>query len=394
MKERVYSRITAPTGRFFNPLLASPAQPNERMDVVTAVPRTFRPALSLKLSNFDYDYPKSLIAKYPAEPRDSARLMVVDREARTIQHRTFSDVADYFGAGDVLVVNDTKVFPARLFGHKEKAGARVEVFLLRELNSEHKLWDAIVNPARKVRVGNKLYFSDDLVAEVIDNTTSRGRTIRFIWDGSHEDLMRAIEETGETPIPPYLRRPSERADRERYQTIFAQKQGAVAAPSSGLHFTPELVARLKGKGVSVCPVTLHVGLGTFRPVEVEDLSKHRMDSEQFFVEKGTCEEVNRALRSRTNTVTVCGTTSARAVESSLSAIGELKAGTGWTDKFIFPPYDFRIAERLITNFHMPRSTLLMLVTAFADPDLIFAAYEEAIREEYRLFSYGDAMLIL
>jgi len=364
------------------------------MHTVATVPRLHRPSFSLKLSDFSYDYPRELIAKYPAEPRDSARLLVLDRAARTVEHRSFRDVTDYFDAGDVLVVNDTSVFPARLYGNKEKTGARIEVFLLRELNPESRLWDVIVDPARKIRVGNKLWFSDELVAEVVDNTTSRGRTVRFIFDGSREELHALIDRHGQTPIPPYLRREAEPEDRERYQTVFARSRGAVAAPTAGLHFTPELVAELQAKGVEVAPVTLHVGLGTFNPVEVEDLTKHRMDSENYAVPQATCEAVNRALRSPTNRVTVCGTTSVRAVESCLSAEGGLKTGTGWTDRFIYPPYTFRITERLLTNFHMPASTLLMLVCAFGGRELVMRAYEEAVRERYRLFSFGDAMLIL
>ncbi|MDX1530397.1 MAG: tRNA preQ1(34) S-adenosylmethionine ribosyltransferase-isomerase QueA [Rhodothermales bacterium] len=364
------------------------------MSSVATAPRVFRPTLSLKLSDFDYQYPKELIAKYPAEPRDAARLLVVDRSRRAVEHRTFRDIVDYFNEGDVLVVNDTKVFPARLYGTKEKTGAKIEVFLLRELNRESRLWDVLVNPARKIRVGNKLYFDDDLVAEVVDNTTSRGRTIRFIFDGSAEDLYGLIERIGNTPIPPYIKRDADDDDKRRYQTMFAEKRGAVAAPTAGLHFTPAVIDGLKEKGVTVCPVTLHVGLGTFRPVEVEDLTKHRMDSENFEISDTVCDDVNRALNSAMNHVTVCGTTCVRALESSIAANGGLKSGHGWTDKFIFPPYEFRITERLITNFHMPKSTLLMLVSAFADRELIMHAYEEAIKEKYRLFSFGDAMIII
>ncbi len=364
------------------------------MASVATAPRIFRPTLSLKLSDFQYDYPKKLVARYPAEPRDSARLMVVDRKQRTVEHRTFREIVDFFEDGDALVVNNTKVFPARLFGNKEKTGARIEVFLLRELNRESRLWDVIVNPARKIRVGNRLYFDNGLVAEVVDNTTSRGRTIRFLFEGTNDGLYEKIDEIGTTPIPPYLRREAEAEDKERYQTMFAAERGAVAAPTAGLHFTPALVADLEAKGVTVCPVTLHIGLGTFRPVEVEDLTKHRMDSEHFHVETPACEAVNRALASPTNTVTAVGTTCVRALESSISATGGLKTGQGWTDKFIYPPYEFRIAERLITNFHMPKSTLLMLVSAFADRELMMHAYREAIAHEYRLFSFGDAMMIL
>ncbi len=348
----------------------------------------------MKLSNFVFEYPPELVAKYPAEPRDSSRLMVLDRKTQTIEHRTFSDLPDYFNAGDVMVVNNTKVFPARLYGNKEKTGARIEVFLLRELNAESRLWDVIVDPARKIRIGNKLYFENDLVAEVIDNTTSRGRTIRFVFDGNNEDLYRMIDEIGQTPIPPYLKRKAEPEDQGRYQTMFAEERGAVAAPTAGLHFTPALLRQLHEKGVHSPAVTLHVGLGTFRPVEVEDLTKHRMDSEYYDISKETADTVNKALRSSENHVTCVGTTVVRAVETSLSAAYELKNKRGWTDKFIYPPYEFRITERLITNFHMPRSTLLMLVSAFAGYDFMMEAYREAVKEEYRLFSFGDAMLIV
>ena len=348
----------------------------------------------MKLSDFIYEYPKNLIARYPAEPRDSARLMVLDRKARSIEHRSIQDLPEYFGPGDVMVINDTKVFPARLYGNKEKTGARIEVFLLRELNPESRLWDVIVDPARKIRIGNKLYFENGLVAEVIDNTTSRGRTIRFVFEGNNEELYSKIDEIGETPLPPYIKRDVETEDRDRYQTIFAENRGAVAAPTAGLHFTADLVERLKGAGVTLTPITLHVGLGTFRPVEVEDLTKHRMDSEYFGIPPQTAEVVNRALQSDENTVTAVGTTVVRAIESSLSAAYTLKADRGWTDKFIYPPYEFRITERLLTNFHMPKSTLLMLAAAFAGYDFIFEAYQEAMKEKYRLFSFGDAMLIL
>ncbi len=348
----------------------------------------------MKLSHFTYEYPRSLVAKYPAEPRHAARMMVLNRKERTIEHRMFSDIVDYFSPGDALVVNNTKVFPARLFGKKEKTGARIEVFLLRELNPESRLWDVIVDPARKIRIGNKLYFPNGLIAEVIDNTTSRGRTIRFAFDGTNSELYHKIDEIGITPLPPYIKRNVEDDDRERYQTIFAEHRGAVAAPTAGLHFTPEILALLEQKGVQITPVTLHVGLGTFRPVGVEDLTKHRMDSENYTISPFTAEVVNRALNAKTNYVTAVGTTVVRAIETSLSVSQQLKANSGWTDKFIYPKYDFVITERLITNFHMPKSTLLMLVAAFAGFDFLFEAYRVAIEEEYRLFSFGDAMLIL
>jgi S-adenosylmethionine:tRNA ribosyltransferase-isomerase len=349
---------------------------------------------TLRLSDFDFEFPRELVAAYPADPRDTARLMVVDRASRTVEHRTVRDLPEYFGAGDALVVNDTQVFPARLRGVKEKTEARVEAFLTRELNAEAMLWDAVVDPARKVRVGNKLVFDGGLEAEVLDNTTSRGRTLRFIFDGTPEALHAAIDRVGETPIPPYLRRPAEPADRVRYQTVFARRRGAVAAPVAGLHFTPALVADLEGRGVGVVPVTLHTGLGSFQPVEVEDLSKHRMGSECFDVPEATAEAVNRALTSSDRTVTACGPTVVRAVESTLSAERTLKAASGWTDKFIYPTYTFHVTERLLTNFHRPHSPLLMTAAAFAGHDLLRHAYEEAVAHEYRLFSFGDAMLIL
>ncbi len=348
----------------------------------------------MKRSEFSYDYPKELIAEYPAEPRDSCRLMVVDTEEQTIEHKTFRDLPDYFREGDVLVVNNTKVYPARLYGKKKKTGANIEVFLLRELNPESRLWDVMVDPARKIRIGNKLYFDDDLSAEVIDNTTSRGRTIRFNFDGRNEDLYEKIRTIGETPLPPYIKRDVEDKDQDRYQTIFAEHRGAVAAPTAGLHFTEELLQRFEDKGVDVVTVTLHVGRGTFRPVDVEDLTKHRMDSEQFTIPEETAEKVNRALLSDENSVTAIGTTVVRAIESSLSASQTLKADSSWTDLFIYPPYEFKITERMVTNFHRPESTLMMMVAAFAGYDFTFEMYEEAIEEEYRLFSFGDAMLLM
>lgn len=349
----------------------------------------------MKLSHFVYDYPAKLVAKYPAEPRGSSRLMVVDRKNKKIEHKQFSDIADYFNEGDVIVVNDTKVFPARLYGNKEKTNARIEVFLLRELNPESRLWDVIVDPARKIRIGNKLFFENGLIAEVIDNTTSRGRTIRFVFDGSNEELYAKIDEIGQTPIPPYIKRKVEPEDKTRYQTMFAERRGAVAAPTAGLHFTEDIVEKISNKGTHFTAVTLHVGLGTFRPVEVEDLTKHRMDSEYFRIPTQTADLVNAALEDPERTVTAVGTTVVRAIESSLSAANTLKANeSSWTDKFIYPQYEFRITERLITNFHMPKSTLLMLVSAFAGYDFMMHAYEEAIKEKYRLFSFGDAMLII
>jgi S-adenosylmethionine:tRNA ribosyltransferase-isomerase len=348
----------------------------------------------MKLSEFKFTLPADLLALYPAKNRDEARLMVVNRETQTIEHKIFKDIVDYFDEGDVMIVNNTKVFPARLYGNKEKTGAKIEVFLLRELNQEAHLWDVLVDPARKIRVGNKLYFGDgDLVAEVIDNTTSRGRTIRFLFDGSDEEFYKTIDSLGETPLPKYIKRKAEPEDRERYQTIFAEHTGAVAAPTAGLHFTKQVTKRLEIKGVDIAPITLHVGLGTFRPVDVEDLTKHKMDSENFIVPNSTADLVNKALDSKKKVCSI-GTTSMRALESSTSAAGRLKPNDGWTDKFIFPPYDFKIANSLVTNFHMPESTLLMMTCAFGGYDLVMKAYKSAIKEKYKFFSYGDAMLIL
>jgi S-adenosylmethionine:tRNA ribosyltransferase-isomerase len=319
---------------------------------------------------------------------------VVHRDTGEIEHKIFKEIIDYFDEGDVLVINDTKVFPARLYGNKEKTGAKIEVFLLRELNTDIHLWDVLVDPARKIRVGNKLYFGDsDLVAEVIDNTTSRGRTIKFLFDGSDEEFYKAINDLGETPLPKYIKRPAEPEDRERYQTIYAKHVGAVAAPTAGLHFTREVLKRLEYKGVDVSPVTLHVGLGTFRPVDVEDLTKHKMDSENFIVEQETVNLVNNALDNKRRVCSV-GTTTLRALESSVSAGGRLKPNEGWTDKFVFPPHEFKIANALLTNFHMPESTLLMMTAAFGGYDLIIHAYKLAIKEKYHFFSYGDAMLVI
>ncbi len=348
----------------------------------------------MKLSKFKFDLPAELLAEYPSENRDESRLMVVNRKEGTIEHRTFKDVQDYLDEGDVLVMNDTKVFPARLYGNKEKTGAKIEVFLLRELNSENLLWDVLVDPARKIRIGNKLYFGDDdLVAEVIDNTTSRGRTLRFLFDGTHDEFKKIIESLGETPIPKYIKREVEPEDEDRYQTVYADKEGAVAAPTAGLHFSKNLLKRLEIKGVEFAKLTLHVGLGTFRPVEVEDLTKHKMDSEEVNIPESTVDMINNAKK-RKNKICVVGTTSMRSVETSVSTDGFLKPYKGWTNKFIFPPYDFSIADMMITNFHMPESTLLMMTAAFGGYDLVMKAYKEAIKEKYRFYSYGDAMLII
>lgn len=349
----------------------------------------------MKLSHFNFELPGELLAEYPTEHRDEARLMVLNRKDQTIEHKLFKDLIDYFDKDDVMILNNTKVFPARLFGNKEKTGARIEVFLLRELNNEQRLWDVLVDPARKIRIGNKLYFGEDesLVAEVIDNTTSRGRTLRFLYDGSYDDFRIKLTELGETPLPKYIKRAVEPEDEERYQTIFAKEEGAVAAPTAGLHFSKHLLKRLEIKGVDFAEVTLHVGLGTFNPVEVEDLSKHKMDSEQIFIERPATDIINSALKNKSRICAV-GTTVMRAIESSVSSSRTLNEYSGWTNKFIFPPYDFNIANCMITNFHTPKSTLLMMVSAFAGHDFIKRAYKEAVKEKYRFYSYGDAMLII
>ena len=349
----------------------------------------------MKLSQFNYTLPPELLAEYPSEERDQARLMVINRKTGEIQHRVFRDILEYYGDGDVFIVNNTKVFPARLYGRKEKTGAKIEVFLLRELNHEMRLWDVLVDPARKIRVGNKLYFGDDdmLVAEVVDNTTSRGRTIRFLHDGTEEEFKTILYTLGETPLPKYIKREAEEADKERYQTIYAKHEGAVAAPTAGLHFSKELLKRAELKGIQVAEVTLHVGLGTFRQIEVEDLSKHKMDAEYFKIPEHAAEIVNRAQEKKKNIVAI-GTTSMRAVESAVSASHHLKIAEGWTNLFIHPPYDFSIANSMVTNFHTPKSSLLIMVCAFGGYDLIMRAYKEAIKEKYRFYTYGDAMLII
>ncbi|UMB60094.1 tRNA preQ1(34) S-adenosylmethionine ribosyltransferase-isomerase QueA [Lutibacter sp. A80] len=349
----------------------------------------------MKLSHFKFELPENLLAEYPAEHRDESRLMVLNRKEKTIEHKQFKDLINYFDEGDLMILNNTKVFPARMYGEKEKTGARIEVFLLRELNAESRLWDVLVDPARKIRIGNKLFFGDDesLVAEVIDNTTSRGRTLRFLYDGSYEEFRKKLEELGETPLPKFIKREVTPEDEERYQTIYAKHEGAVAAPTAGLHFSKHLMKRLEIKGIDFAEITLHVGLGTFSPVEVEDLSKHKMDSEQAIVSDETVAIVNKAIDSKRRVCAV-GTTVMRAIESSVSSNSRLNAFNGWTNKFIFPPYDFSIANCMITNFHTPKSTLMMQAAAFAGYDFLMEAYEEAVKEGYKFYSYGDAMLII
>jgi S-adenosylmethionine:tRNA ribosyltransferase-isomerase len=349
----------------------------------------------MKLAQFSYDLPQNLIAQTPAKNRDESKLMVIHKDSGKIEHKTFKNILDYFDDKDVMIANNTKVFNARLYGRKEKTGAKIEVFLLRELNKQNRLWDVIVEPARKIRVGNKLYFGEDnsLVAEVVDNTTSRGRTIRFLFDGSNDELKTILDTMGETPLPKYIKRKPDETDKERYQTVYAKNEGAVAAPTAGLHFSRELIKRLEIKGVRFAEVTLHTGLGTFRPIEVEDISKHKMDAEFYEVDDYACKVVNRAKEDGRK-ICAIGTTSIRALESSITTTGMLKPSSGWTNIFIHPPYDFSLTNSLITNFHLPKTSLLIMVSAFMGHELTMEAYKTAIKNKYRFFSYGDAMLII
>jgi S-adenosylmethionine:tRNA ribosyltransferase-isomerase len=349
----------------------------------------------MKLSKFKFALPDAQLALHPAKNRDESRLMILNRTTGEIEHKIFKDLINYFDDKDVFIFNDTKVFPARLYGNKEKTGAKIEVFLLRELNRDLKFWDVLVDPARKIRIGNKLYFGDDdsLVAEVIDNTTSRGRTLRFLFDGSYEEFKDTLYKLGETPLPKFINRPVEPEDAERYQTIFAKNEGAVVAPTAGMHFSRELMKRLEIKGCEFSYITLHAGLGNFREIDVEDLTKHKMDSEQMLITQENADIINKARAGRHNICAV-GTTAMRAIESSVSTDGFVKPYEGWTNKFIFPPYDFNVANRMITNFHLPLSTLLMMVAAFGGYELVMNAYHLALKEKYRFGTYGDAMLIL
>lgn len=349
----------------------------------------------MKLSQFKFKLPEDQIASEPVESRDESRLMVVHRRTGEIEHHVFKEIIDFFDDGDLFLFNNTKVFPARLIGNKEKTGAKIEVFLLRELNEENKLWDVLVEPARKIRIGNKLYFGcdDSMVAEVIDNTTSRGRTLRFLYDGPHDEFKEALFALGSTPIPPYIKRDPVPEDAERYQCIFAEKEGAVVAPSAGFHFSRELMKRLELKGVEAAFLTIHSGLGAYREIDVEDLTKHRMDSEDMEVSQQLVDQVN-AVKDKRHGVCAIGTSVLRAMESAVSMGGHLKTYSGWTNKFIFPPYDFTVATSLVTGFHMPYSTMLMMVCAFGGYDVVMKAYDVALKEKYRFGAYGDAMLII
>ena len=349
----------------------------------------------MKLSNFEYKLPDKYLAQHPSAERDECKLMLLNRKEETIEHLVFKDIIDFYDEGDVIVLNNTKVFPARLFGNKEKTGARIEVFLLRELNQDQRLWDVLVDPARKIRIGNKLYFGEDesLVAEVIDNTTSRGRTLRFLFDGPYEEFRGKLEQLGETPLPKYINRPVEPQDKERFQTIYAKNEGAVAAPTAGLHFSKHLLKKLEIKGVLLPEITLHIGLGTFSPVDVEDLSKHKMDSEELKINQNSADIINNALKNKKKICAV-GTTVMRGLESSVSSFGTLNTYDGWTHKFIYPPFEFSIANSMISNLHTPKSTLLMMVSAFGGKDFVMKAYKEAMKKKYNFSSYGDAMMII
>ncbi len=349
----------------------------------------------MKLSKFKYKLPEELIALHPAPNRDESRLMVLDRQTGKIEHKIFKDIVEYFTEKDVMIFNNTKVFPARLYGNKEKTGAEIEVFLLRELNEEQKLWDVLVDPARKIRIGNKLYFgdNDEMVAEVIDNTTSRGRTLRFLYDGPHDEFKKNLFALGQTPLPKFINRDVVPDDKERYQTIYAKHEGAVAAPTAGLHFSRELMKRLEIIGVDFAEITLHVGLGNFRSVDVEDLTKHKMDSEQIFISEEACDIINQGKDDKKRICAV-GTTVMRTIESSVSTFGHVKPFEGWTNKFIFPPYEFSVANCMVSNFHLPLSTLMMMTAAFSGYENLMNAYKVAVKEKYRFGTYGDAMLII
>ena len=350
---------------------------------------------TMKLSQFKFNLPSELIALQPTQNRDEARMMVVDRKTGKIEHRIFKDLVDYVKDGDVFVINNTKVFPAKLYGEKEKTGAKIEVLLLRELDHESRLWDVLVDPARKIRIGNKLYFGegDELVAEVIDNTTSRGRTLRFLYDGTYDEFKKTLSGLGHTPIPKELNREERPEDAEDFQTIYAKVEGAVSAPTAGMHFSKILMKRLEIIGASFAELTLHPGMGNFRDIEVEDLTKHKPDSEEMYIDEECCTLVNEA-NERHNNVFAVGTTSLKALETAMTIGGKIKPYKGWTNKFIFPPYNFTVANCMITNFHLPKSPMMMEVAAFAGYDVLMKAYKEAVAEKYRFFTYGDAMLII
>ena len=351
--------------------------------------------MKYKLSHFNFDLPKKLIPQNPSEQRDESNLMVLFKSTGKIEHKKFKDLLQYFDEEDVMIFNNTKVFPARMYGNKEKTGARIEVFLLRELNRDNRLWDVLVDPARKIRIGNKLYFgqNDELIAEVIDNTTSRGRTLRFLFDGTHEEFQETLDFLGQTPLPKFIEREPTEDDNDRYQTIYAKEKGSVAAPTAGLHFSKQLLKRMEIKGINLAEITLHIGLGTFRAIDVEDLSKHKMDSEEINISQEASNIINRA-KEKEKKICAVGTTVNRTVESSNTTNNMVIPFKGWTNKFMFPPYDFQVANCMISNFHLPKSTLLMHVASFGGYELVMKAYKEAVKKKYRFHTFGDAMLIL
>jgi len=351
--------------------------------------------MKYKLSMFGFDLPEKLIADTPIKNRDDAKLMVLHKKTGEIEHKKVADLIDYFDDGDVICVNNTKVFPARLYANKEKTGARIEVFLLRELNKKNRLWDVLVDPARKIRIGNKLFFgeNDELIAEVIDNTTSRGRTLRFLYDGTHEEFKETLNALGQTPLPRFIKREPTNQDTERYQTVFAKHEGAVAAPTAGLHFSKTQMLKMQIKGVEFADTTLHVGLGTFSPIMVEDLSKHKMESEQMNIEEDAANKINNAI-AKQQRICAVGTTVMRSLESTVSTKNMVIPFNGWTNVFIFPPHEFKIATSMITNFHLPKSSLMMQVSAFSGYDLLMKAYKEGVKKKYKFHTFGDAMLII
>ena len=351
--------------------------------------------MKYKLSMFNFDLPEKLIADTPAKTRDDSKLMVLHRITGEIEHKKVSDLIDYFDDGDMICVNNTKVFPARLYANKEKTGARIEVFLLRELNKKNRLWDVLVDPARKIRIGNKLFFgeNDELIAEVIDNTTSRGRTLRFLYDGTHDEFKETLNSLGQTPLPSFIKREPTAQDTERYQTVYAKEEGAVAAPTAGMHLSKTQMLKMQIKGIDFSEITLHVGLGTFHPIMVEDLSKHKMESEQMIIGQEAAEKINKTLENRKKVCAV-GTTVMRSLESSVSTKNQVIPFNGWTNIFIFPPYEFKIASCMLTNFHLPKSSLMMQVSAFSGYELLMKAYKEGVKKKYKFHTYGDAMLIL
>ena len=356
----------------------------------------------MKLSQFNFDLPQDKIATElmpeidgRIQWRDECKLMVLHKDTGEIEHRIFKDIIEYFGKGDRFVFNDTKVFPAKLLGKKEKTGADIMVFLLRELNREQRLWDVIVDPARKIRIGNKLYFGEDesMVAEVIDNTTSRGRTLRFLYDGPYDEFKSALFALGKTPVPEWVKETPTERDAEEFQTIFAKNEGAVSAPAAGLHFSRELMNRMILKDIDKTFITVHMGIGHFRTVDVEDLSKHRMDGERMIISEKAADEINSTKRSG-GRICAIGATVMRALETYVTTDHEVRPNDMWTNKFIFPPYEYAVPDAIVSNFHRPQSTMLMAIAAFGGFEKVMNAYNEALEKDYKFGPYGDALLII